>query len=147
MSLSLIYFGLRQGCSLDLATGWNFAKRSHRKAAWQLLKDQDPDLVILSPECRTESPLRHLSDFKRDPDVVKAEKAAEKKAALAAIQAVRYRSVIMANKKRAMQIKSLKTELDRINVQMGMHDNAMKMLRTARRGTTNELLRIQKDMK
>ena len=35
---------------------------------------QDPDLVILSPECRTEAPLRHLSDFKRDPEVVAKEK-------------------------------------------------------------------------
>ena len=92
-----------------------------------------------------ESP-RHYS---QDPEFLALHwrNSAERKAALAAIKAVRCRSIIIANKRRAMQIKSLKTELERISVQMGMHENELKMLRTARRRTHNELLRIRKDMK
>ena len=65
--------GLRPGCALDLSTGWDFSKRSHRKAALKLIKDTRPAVVILSPPCCVFSPLRNLTNFKRDAQEVQAE--------------------------------------------------------------------------
>ena len=65
--------GFTPGGALDLTTGWDFRKKSHQQAALRLIRDQQPVLVILSPPCTTFSPLRFLSNHKRNPEVVAEE--------------------------------------------------------------------------
>ena len=65
--------GLRPGFALDLTTGWNFNIPRHRQEALRLVRENRPALVLLSPPCTPFSPMRRLTDFKRDPDVVDQE--------------------------------------------------------------------------
>lgn len=65
--------GLRARLALDLTTGWNFSLPEHRKKAKELIKKWRPAVLILSPPCTTYSPLRRLSNFKRDYQTVMAE--------------------------------------------------------------------------
>ena len=67
--------GLKGSIALDLTTGWDFRIPSHRKQALQLVRDRRPAVLILSPPCKTFSPLQNLSSFKRDPEVVAEEQA------------------------------------------------------------------------
>ena len=62
--------GLKGSIALDLSTGWDFRIASHRRQALQLIRDRRPAVLILSPPCRTFSPLQNLSIHKRDPTVV-----------------------------------------------------------------------------
>ena len=70
-------YGFTPGGALDLTTGWDFRKKSHQQAALRLIRDQQPVLVILSPPCTTFSPLRFLSNHKRNPEVVAEEEDEE----------------------------------------------------------------------
>ena len=65
--------GPRPGRSLDLSTGWNFSRREDREAARRLLKEDDPQLLILSPPCTFWSVLRQLSDHKRPLETLRCE--------------------------------------------------------------------------
>ena len=67
--------GLRPGWALDLSTGWDFSKRSHRRAALRLISKTRPAVLMLSPPCCVFSPLRNLTNFKRDPSEVQSEEA------------------------------------------------------------------------
>jgi len=66
--------GLMAGSALDLTEGWDFRRKSDRKAARRLISLEDPQLLILSPPCTVWSRLRSLSDNKRNPRVVESEK-------------------------------------------------------------------------
>ena len=66
-------YGFTPGGALDLTTGWDFRKKSHQQAALRLIRDLQPVLVVLSPPCTTFSPLRFLSNYKRNPEVVAEE--------------------------------------------------------------------------
>jgi len=55
--------------ALDLTTGRDFTIPRHRKEALNLVKKE-----AKSPLCKTQSVLRSLSSFKRDQEVVAAEK-------------------------------------------------------------------------
>ena len=68
-------YGFQAAGSLDLTTGWDFTKASHRKKALALIRELCPVLVILSPPCTTFSQLRNLSNYKRSPQQVEAEEA------------------------------------------------------------------------
>ena len=57
--------GLRAKLSLDLTNGWDFRLAAHRKKAKELVRKHRPAVLLLSPPCRTFSPLRKLSNFKR----------------------------------------------------------------------------------
>ena len=65
---------MRPGSALDLATGWDFARASERKRSDKLLRKEDPSLVILSPPCTARSRIRSLTNAKRDPAAIAAEK-------------------------------------------------------------------------
>ncbi|CAE7419175.1 unnamed protein product, partial [Symbiodinium pilosum] len=67
--------GLRPGWALDLSTGWDFSKRAHRRAALSLLSKTRPAVLILSPPCCVFSPLRNLTNHKRDFTEVQSEEA------------------------------------------------------------------------
>ena len=81
-------YGFTSGGALDLTNGWNFSKKSHQEAALRLIREKQPVLVILSPPCTAFSRLRSLSNFKRNPDIVRQEEAE-------AIEHVRF-SVLIA---------------------------------------------------
>ena len=50
----------------DLSTGWNFSDPNQRKQALDLIAKKKPAVLVLSPPCTTFSPLRRLSNGKRD---------------------------------------------------------------------------------
>lgn len=50
--------------NFDKRTGWDFFNASDRAFFWKCLRTQEPDLVIMSPECRPFSILMH-SNWKR----------------------------------------------------------------------------------
>ena len=52
-------FGLKVIGSFDLSSGWDWKKASDRKKVWDLIEDQEPDLMILSPPC---GPLSRLQN-------------------------------------------------------------------------------------
>jgi hypothetical protein len=58
---------------LDLDTGWDFTRADHRREAKQLLDEQQPRLVVLSPKRSPFSCMQNLSKGKRDPIKVAAE--------------------------------------------------------------------------
>lgn len=62
--------GLKGSIALDLSTGWDFRIAFHRRQVLQLIRDRRPAVLILSPPCRTFSPLQNLSIHKRDPTIV-----------------------------------------------------------------------------
>ena len=62
------------GQALDLTTGYDFTIPKDRRYALSQLRHWKPALLVLSPPCTTASPLRNLSDFKRDPAVVESER-------------------------------------------------------------------------
>ena len=66
-------YGFRAGGALDLTTGWDFTKETHRQSALRMIRALQPVLVILSPPCTVFSTLRFLSNFKRDQHQVRAE--------------------------------------------------------------------------
>ncbi len=50
-----------KGEKFSLATGWDFSKRSDQLRFLRRLRDEEPDEVFLSPECRLWSSLQELS--------------------------------------------------------------------------------------
>ena len=71
--------GLRPGTAMDLATGFTFSEKKDQQRAWKILRKETPHLVMLSPPCTARSKIRAISDFKRDPKVVAAEREATRK--------------------------------------------------------------------
>jgi len=65
--------GLKGQIALDLSTGWDFRRREHRQQALQLIAKRRPAVLLLSPPCTTFSPLRRLTNKKRDAAQVQAE--------------------------------------------------------------------------
>eukprot|EP00435_Cladocopium_sp_Y103_P020466 s1075_g5.t1 len=65
--------GLKGQIALDLSTGWDFRRRDHRRQALQLIAKRRPAILLLSPPCTTFSPLRRLSNNKREAAQVQAE--------------------------------------------------------------------------
>ena len=53
--------GLQAGTSFDLTTGWDFSKASHRKAAWERIRAEDPYVIVGSPPCTLFSVLQRLN--------------------------------------------------------------------------------------
>ena len=56
--------------SFDLQTGWDFFDAGDRAAFWRCLREQEPDLVLMSPECRPFSILMNSNWNKMDPQEV-----------------------------------------------------------------------------
>ena len=54
--------------SFDLAEGWDFFKVEDRKSFWNTLKVEDPDLVIMTPECRAFSSLMNVNWERMSPE-------------------------------------------------------------------------------
>ena len=52
-------FGLKVIGSFDLSSGWDWKKASDRKKVWDLIEEEEPDLMILSPPC---GPLSRLQN-------------------------------------------------------------------------------------
>ena len=52
----------------DLDCGWDFFLAKDRKAFWQALEEEDPDLVVMSPECRAFSQMMNVNWEKMDPE-------------------------------------------------------------------------------
>ena len=44
-------YGFRAGGALDLTTGWDFTKETHRQSALRMIRELQPVLVVLSPPC------------------------------------------------------------------------------------------------
>ena len=62
-------WGFQPGVSMDLRTGWDFTKATHRNAAKKLLRDGQPALLIGSPVCTPFSRLQSLNKARTDPAV------------------------------------------------------------------------------
>ena len=68
----------RQGFSVtvpsafDLETGWNFRNSKDRAQLWQVLRTQEPDLVVLSPVCRAFSVIMNSNWDKMEPQAAKS---------------------------------------------------------------------------
>ena len=60
----------RIGQAFDLTNGFDFRDRQTRIEVLRHIRKWRPALIILCPPCTTFSPLRNLSNFKRDYDVV-----------------------------------------------------------------------------
>jgi hypothetical protein len=60
-------WGFQPGVSMDLRTGWDFTKATHRNAAKKLLRDGQPALLIGSPVCTPFSRLQSLTKPERTP--------------------------------------------------------------------------------
>ena len=54
-------FGLRPGCSLDVTNGFDFDTAADRQRAWDVVKRDEPLLVIGSPPCTYFSMLMELN--------------------------------------------------------------------------------------
>ena len=65
-------FSVTEPPAFDLETGWNFRNGQHRAHLWHVLRTQEPDLVILSPECRPFSVLMNSNWSKMSPQEVKS---------------------------------------------------------------------------
>ena len=65
--------GMSIGGALDLRNGWDFCIPAHREQARRLVARLRPALIVLSPPCTTFSPLRRLSNRKRQWQIVKQE--------------------------------------------------------------------------
>ncbi|CAJ1416610.1 unnamed protein product [Effrenium voratum] len=65
--------GMSIGGALDLRNGWDFCIPAHREQARRLVARLRPALIVLSPPCTTFSPLRRLSNPKRQWQIVKQE--------------------------------------------------------------------------
>ena len=53
--------------AFDLETGWDFFNAEHRARFWHVLRSQDPDLVVMSPDCVAFSVLMNVNWDKMDP--------------------------------------------------------------------------------
>eukprot|EP00434_Breviolum_minutum_P029882 symbB.v1.2.026423.t1/scaffold2638.1/size74318/2 len=51
----------------DLDCGWDFFNAKHRKEFWEALEEEEPDLVVMSPECRAFSQMMNVNWEKMDP--------------------------------------------------------------------------------
>ena len=65
--------GLKGQIALDLTTGWDFRIPEHRKKALALIAKKRPAVLLLSLPCTTFSPLRRLTNSKRDRRQVRQE--------------------------------------------------------------------------
>ena len=54
-------FEVTEPPSFDKSEGWDFFDCSDRKKCWDVLENQQPDLVIMSPECRLFSQIMNLN--------------------------------------------------------------------------------------
>ena len=57
--------------AFDLKTGWDFFDVRHRKRFWDLLREEDPDLTVMTPECKGFSVLMNVNWEKMDPQEAK----------------------------------------------------------------------------
>ena len=64
---------------MDLATGFNFSDKKDQQRALKILHQESPHLVMLSPPCTARSKIRAISDWKRDPEILAAEREATRK--------------------------------------------------------------------
>lgn len=48
---------LTEPSNFDLTEGWDALNYQHRQDMWKVLREQKPDVVIMSPECRMFSQL------------------------------------------------------------------------------------------
>ena len=55
----------------DLDCGWDFFNAKHRKEFWEALEEEEPDLVVMSPECRAFSQMMNVNWEKMDPEEAK----------------------------------------------------------------------------
>eukprot|EP00435_Cladocopium_sp_Y103_P028304 s1227_g7.t1 len=56
--------------NFDLSTGWDFQSFSCRKQFWQMMKEQSPDVVGMSPVCKPFSVMMSSNWNKMDPEEV-----------------------------------------------------------------------------
>ena len=47
--------------AFDLSEGWDFFNAKHRKELWRVLTEEEPDLVVLTPECRAFSQMMNVN--------------------------------------------------------------------------------------
>ena len=66
-------FGLTPGCSMDLATGYDFERREDQKRCWQNIYTDKPVLVVGSPPLTYFSMLqeRNTATHDNDPERMK----------------------------------------------------------------------------
>jgi hypothetical protein len=62
--------GLRPGLAIDLDTGWDLSILEQQREAERRIEDEDPELLMMSPECKRFSQLQALNDKRRDPNVI-----------------------------------------------------------------------------
>ena len=65
--------GLRASLSMDLTTGYDFTEAADRRRAWEEILEKKPAVILICPSCRTFSPLRFLSSYKRQLHKVQEE--------------------------------------------------------------------------
>ena len=47
--------------AFDLSEGWDFFNPKHRKELWRVLTEEEPDLVVLTPECKAFSQMMNVN--------------------------------------------------------------------------------------
>ena len=56
----------KPGEALDLITGYDFNKKEDKERAWDIIKRDEPMLVVGSPECKMFSALQNLTKWNND---------------------------------------------------------------------------------
>ena len=62
--------------AFDLDTGWDFFNFKHRREFWRVLKEEDPDLLVMTPECKFFSPIMNLNTEKMSEETLDRGRAA-----------------------------------------------------------------------
>lgn len=60
--------GLVAGKSMELVNGWDFSKFQHRRQAMEIMRKDQPLLIVGSPPCTVFSVLQALNIHKNGPD-------------------------------------------------------------------------------
>ena len=63
-------FGSTEPSSFDQVGGWEFFRAKDRAFFWKILKDQQPDLVVMSPECKPFSQMMCCNWDRMNPEEV-----------------------------------------------------------------------------
>ena len=63
-------FGKTEPSSFDRVGGWEFFQAADRAALWKVIREQEPDLIAMSPECRPFSQMMNCNWDRMSPSEV-----------------------------------------------------------------------------
>ena len=61
IALHLQKKGYQVGSSFDLQTGWDLSQDNHRRQMWRILREERPEVLVVSPPCTAFSRLQAIN--------------------------------------------------------------------------------------